>query len=132
MFAPFRALGYVTVDVPFSLQARGSSHYFLTTCINRSFHIYDVEKFNLLFVGPLSPGPISSIASLGDLTFAAVGSEIFVYKRAKEIYRLSRADGSDFTIIHISILGDLVFALCDDNVIRMWNISTQGLLHPFM
>src|SRR5437879_846743 len=41
LFQPFRAIGYVTNDVPFTLQARGST-FFLTTCVGRAFHIYDV------------------------------------------------------------------------------------------
>jgi U3 small nucleolar RNA-associated protein 21 len=135
LFTPFRALGYVTIDVPFSLQSRGSTSYFLTTCINRSFQIYDVEKFNLLFVGPLAPGAITAIASLGDYTFAATGSLIIVYYRAKEVYRLTARDmdfeeveGSPFTISQMTILGDLIFAICDDNVVRMWNHSTRGTI----
>jgi U3 small nucleolar RNA-associated protein 21 len=136
LFTPFRALGYVTIDVPFSLQLRGSKSYFLTTCINRSFQIYDVEKFNLLFVGPLAPGAITAIASLGDFTFAATGSLIIVYHRAKELYRLTARDmdfeeveGSTFLITELTILGDLIFAICDDNVVRMWNHSTRGFFY---
>lgn len=50
LFVPFRAIGYVTNEVPFNIQARGQA-YFLTTCVGTTFHIYDVAKMNLLFVG---------------------------------------------------------------------------------
>lgn len=50
IFVPFRAIGYVTNEVPFNIQARGQA-YFLTTCVGTTFHIYDVAKMNLQFVG---------------------------------------------------------------------------------
>jgi U3 small nucleolar RNA-associated protein 21 len=50
IFVPFRAIGYVTNEIPFNIQARGQA-YFLTTCVGTTFHIYDVAKMNLLFVG---------------------------------------------------------------------------------
>jgi U3 small nucleolar RNA-associated protein 21 len=134
LFTPYRALGYVTVDVPFNLQSRGSKDYFLTTVINRSIQIYDVKKFKLLFVGTLAPGAITAIASFADFTFAATGSLIIVYNRAKEVHRLTARDmdfveveGSPFTISQLTVLGDLIFAVCDDNVVRMWNHSTHGM-----
>jgi len=50
LFVPFRAIGYVTNEIPFNIQAKGQA-YFLTTCVGTTFHIYDVAKMNLLFVG---------------------------------------------------------------------------------
>jgi hypothetical protein len=43
VFQPYRALGYVATDVPAVVQTRGGVH-FVTTCIGRSFHIYDVRR----------------------------------------------------------------------------------------
>ena len=48
IFQPFRALGYVTNELPFSLQARGKV-YFLTTCIGNTFQIYDVCGLSINF-----------------------------------------------------------------------------------
>lgn len=55
IFVPFRAIGYVTNEVPFNIQARGQA-YFLTTCVGTTFHIYDVAKMNLQFVGKKQAG----------------------------------------------------------------------------
>lgn len=41
IFQPFRAIGYVTSDVPLFVQARGNVHA-ITTSVGNSFHIYDV------------------------------------------------------------------------------------------
>ena len=48
IFQPFRALGYVTNELQFSLQARGKV-YFLTTCIGNTFQIYDVCGLSINF-----------------------------------------------------------------------------------
>jgi len=43
VFQPYRALGYISNEVPFVVQTRGGVH-FVTTCIGRSFQIYDVRE----------------------------------------------------------------------------------------
>jgi len=42
LFAPYRALGYVSSDVPFALQAKGDNH-FVTTAVGDAFHVYNVR-----------------------------------------------------------------------------------------
>ncbi|KAJ3122567.1 hypothetical protein HK098_002746 [Nowakowskiella sp. JEL0407] len=125
LFAPYRALGYITNDVPVVLQSLGNA-YFLTTSIGRSFHVYNCEKLNLLFVSPQTDSPITSLATLKDFTFAACGSEIIAFKRAKEGYRLKSK--SMATIFSISILGELIFGLCEDNTLRIWNTQSKELV----
>jgi U3 small nucleolar RNA-associated protein 21 len=41
IFEPFRALGYVSGNVPFVVQTKGTSFY-VTCSIGNSFHIYNV------------------------------------------------------------------------------------------
>ena len=43
VFQQYRALGYISNEVPFVVQTRGGVH-FVTTCIGRSFQIYDVRE----------------------------------------------------------------------------------------
>ena len=84
LFTPFRALGHVTNDIPFSIQARGQD-YFLTTGVGNSFHVYDVAKLGLLFVGPRTETQKAALASSGDLTFVATGKIIICCRRTKEV-----------------------------------------------
>jgi U3 small nucleolar RNA-associated protein 21 len=57
LFAPFRALGLVTNQIPFVLQTRsykGSSDgpkVHLLTCLGKSWSLWDAGKMTLLFVG---------------------------------------------------------------------------------
>lgn len=41
IFEPYRVIGHVTNEVPFCMLNRGSAFY-VTTCVENSFHIYDV------------------------------------------------------------------------------------------
>lgn len=61
---------------------RGTA-FFVTTCTGNNFQIYDCDKLGLLFVSPQTELPISVLAAEGDLTYAATGKDILVFKRAK-------------------------------------------------
>ncbi len=57
LFAPFRALGLITNQVPFALQVRavkGSAagpRLHILTCLGNSWALWEGEKMTLLFVG---------------------------------------------------------------------------------
>lgn len=57
LFAPFRALGLVTNQVPFALQARSfkgateGPQIYILTCLGRSWALWEGGKMTLLFVG---------------------------------------------------------------------------------
>jgi U3 small nucleolar RNA-associated protein 21 len=42
IFHPFRAIGYITNDVPAAFDARGQD-FFMTTCVGKNFQIYNVS-----------------------------------------------------------------------------------------
>ena len=57
LFAPFRALGLITNEVPFVLQTRSHKgatdgpRLHLVTCLGRSWAMWEGGKMGLLFVG---------------------------------------------------------------------------------
>ena len=57
LFAPFRALGFISNDVPFALQVRSAKgalkgpNVNILSCLGRSWAMWDAGKMNLLFVG---------------------------------------------------------------------------------
>ncbi|TPX62210.1 hypothetical protein SpCBS45565_g07059 [Spizellomyces sp. 'palustris'] len=125
IFQPFRAIGYVTADVPICVQVRGQAHA-ITTSVGNAFHIYDGEKLSLLFTGPQSAEPVSAVAVFKDRVFAATGSHISVAERGKEVARY--VSDSDATIFSLVVFGNLLLALCKDNVVRIWD-HTIGELY---
>ena len=48
IFEPYRAIGYITSGVPFSVQRLGTET-FLTITVGKAFQIYNVNFFNFLF-----------------------------------------------------------------------------------
>lgn len=42
IFQPFRALGYITNDIPFAVESRGQD-YFMTTSVGHNFQTYNVS-----------------------------------------------------------------------------------------
>ena len=66
LFAPFRALGLITNQVPFALQVRavkGSAEgprLHILTCLGNSWALWEGEKMTLLFVGEHCRVPESS------------------------------------------------------------------------
>ena len=66
LFAPFRALGYITNHVPFAMQVRsfkgatGAPRVHILTCIGKAWAEFEGEKMKLLFVGMWLPRKSSS------------------------------------------------------------------------
>ncbi|KAF9597469.1 hypothetical protein IFM89_018915 [Coptis chinensis] len=89
IFEPFRAIGYITSGVPFSVQRLGTET-FVTVSVGKSFQVYDCAKLTLVLVGPQLPKKIRALASFRDYTFAAYGNHIGVFKRAHQVATWSR------------------------------------------
>ena len=51
LFAPFRALGYITDDVPFAVQRRGKDSW-VTVSVGKCWQLYNYETLRLVLVGP--------------------------------------------------------------------------------
>ncbi|RWR75205.1 U3 small nucleolar RNA-associated protein 21 [Cinnamomum micranthum f. kanehirae] len=89
IFEPFRAIGYITSGVPFSVQRLGTET-FVTVSVGKAWQVYDCAKLTLVLVGPQLPKKIRALASYREYTFAAFGNDIAVFKRAHQIGTWSR------------------------------------------
>ncbi|KAI8967024.1 Utp21 specific WD40 associated putative domain-containing protein [Mycotypha africana] len=124
IYQPFRAIGYITNEVPYVINNH-SNEYFLTTCVGSSFQTYNLGKMNLLFVSTPTEEPITALATYRKIVYAAAGNQVIGYKRGKEISRVGGKD--NFTIMQILILGAYIAALCDDNTLKLWDTNTGDL-----
>lgn len=84
IFEPYRAIGYITSGVPFSVQRLGTET-FVTVSVGKAFQVYNCAKLTLVLVGPQLGKKIRALASYRDYTFAAYGNEIAVVKRAHQV-----------------------------------------------
>ncbi|KVI00716.1 Quinonprotein alcohol dehydrogenase-like-superfamily [Cynara cardunculus var. scolymus] len=112
IFEPFRAIGYITSSVPFSVQRLGTET-FVTVSVGKAWQIYNAhitgcgDFIKVLAVvltiillkpgqffgfqrGPQLAKKIRALASYRDYTFAAYGNDIGVFKRAHQVATWSR------------------------------------------
>ncbi|KAL6305314.1 Utp21-domain-containing protein [Sparassis latifolia] len=133
LFAPFRALGFITNHVPFLLQTRshkGSTEgprIHLVTCLGKAWAMWEGGKMGLLFVGPDSPDQISYMAMEGDAVWAACGSQLVKYTRGREIGRVVNPLGTNISFI--TIFGHQLLALTEDGEkMLVWDTENEDLL----
>lgn len=132
LFAPFRALGFVSNHVPFVLQVRtykGSSdppRLHILTCLGKAWALWEGGKMTLLFVGSDTEEPISSLALDGDAVWAAHGSRASKYLRGKEVASVSNP--FETRLSNLTIFGSNLLSLTEDGKhLLMWSTETYEL-----
>ncbi|KAK7203840.1 Utp21 specific WD40 associated putative domain-containing protein [Myxozyma melibiosi] len=114
IFSPFRALGYVTSTVPFSVSTLGQT-FILTTVVGNSFQVYDAGSLHLLFVSsPQTSSPISAVSTHFHFVYAVWGSTIGVFRRGKLEYAVDT--NSPLPLTKLLVFGDYVCAASDETV----------------
>ncbi|KAJ2790901.1 rRNA-processing protein utp21, partial [Coemansia guatemalensis] len=124
LFEPYRALGYIASNTPHSIQYRGQAT-FITAGIGRSFHVYDAEKINLLFVGPQFDNDVVSLLSIGDETFVSSGGQVIVCRRGKRIGELEQVDRGE--IDSLMQFGDYIIGISEDNAVVIWDKNSREI-----
>lgn len=119
IFEPFRAIGYITSNVPISVQRLGTET-FVTVSIGKAFQIYNCAKLNLVLVGPQLPKKIRALASYRDYTFAAYGSDIAVVKRTHQVATWSKHSAK---VNHLLLFGDHILSVDVEGNIYTWNFK---------
>ena len=125
LFYPFRALGYVTEGVPFATQRRGTET-FVTVSAGNAWQIYNCDKLRLVLVGPQLRSEIRALAAKNDLTFAGVGNDIVVCRRA---HRVCTFEGHAEAIVHLHCFGTKLISACAGGRVMAWDISRDALDH---
>ncbi|XP_038987551.1 WD repeat-containing protein 36 [Phoenix dactylifera] len=116
IFEPYRAIGYITSGVPFSVQRLGTET-FVTVSVGKAWQIYDCAKLTLVLAGPQLPKKIRALASHKDYTFAAFGTEIGVFKRAQQVAAWSRHEEK---INSLLLFGDHILSLDIKGNVFIW------------
>lgn len=106
LYAPFRDLGLICDDVKFAFSSKGGVCYIICS-IGCTFHIYSLEKLELVFVGPRFDQKITCLAAFKDITFAATENVIHVVERNVEIAKIQVPSDR---IESVSVLGEFLVA----------------------
>ncbi|KAK9293293.1 hypothetical protein L1049_021285 [Liquidambar formosana] len=116
IFEPYRAIGYITSSVPFSVQRLGTET-FVTVSVGKAWQIYNCAKLNLVLVGPQLPKKIRALASSRDYTFAAYGNDIGVFKRAHQVATWSRHNSKVNALL---LFGDHILSVDIEGNMFVW------------
>ncbi|XP_070666779.1 U3 small nucleolar RNA-associated protein 21 homolog isoform X1 [Malus domestica] len=116
IFEPFRAIGYTTSSVPFSVQRLGTET-FVTVSVGKAFQIYNCAKLSLVLVGPQLPKKIRALASYRDYTFAAYGNEIAIFKRAHQVATWSSHNAK---VISLLLFGEHILSVDVEGNLFIW------------
>ncbi|CAA0817996.1 transducin family protein / WD-40 repeat family protein [Striga hermonthica] len=116
IFEPFRAIGYITSHVPFSIQRLGTET-FVTVSVGKAFQVYNCGKLNLVLVGPQLPKKIRALASYRDYTFAAYGHNVAVFKRAHQV---ATWESHEAKVNHLLLFGDYILSVDVMGNIFIW------------
>ncbi|KAG8892661.1 hypothetical protein FRB99_002551, partial [Tulasnella sp. 403] len=132
LFAPFRALGFITNHVPFALQVHSvkgglaEPRIHISTCLGRSWAMWDGANMRLLFVGTDAPEMISSLIFQDDAIWAASGLRAIKYLRGKEVASFSNPLGSSLSTL--MVFGSYLMALTfDGRHLLIWDTTSENL-----
>ncbi|KIK30971.1 hypothetical protein PISMIDRAFT_127201 [Pisolithus microcarpus 441] len=132
LFAPFRALGLITNEIPFCMQTRSHKgatdgpRVHILTCLGKSWALWEGGKMTLLFVGPEVQDPISCVAMDGDAVWCASGLHAIKYIRGKEVLRVTNPLGS--ALSSLILFGSHLLALTGDGTrMLIWDVSGPSL-----
>lgn len=121
LYAPFRDLGLICDEVKFATNFKGGVGY-ITCSIGYTFHIYSLEKLELVFVGPIFDSKITALAAFKDFTFAATASVIHVVERNVEVAKI---DLKQDCIHTMAIFGEFLVA-SGESSIYVFDVNKYG------
>ena len=122
LFAPFRVLGDVSSDVPFSTHKRGIETY-ATTASGRTFHIFDCKKLTLAMLGSMHEADVSLVCAKRDWTFTACsGRKIYCSRRVNVTCELV---GHATEVKHLFAFGTLLVSIDRSEHVLVWDISEK-------
>uniref|UniRef100_A0A2K6FTJ2 WD repeat domain 36 n=1 Tax=Propithecus coquereli TaxID=379532 RepID=A0A2K6FTJ2_PROCO len=121
LFAGFRALGLFSNDIPHVVRYSAlKRRFYVTTCVGKSFHTYDVSDF---FLCNSVPQDICCMAADGRLVFAAYGNVFSAFARNKEIVRTFKGHKAEIHLLQP--FGDHVISVDADSILIIWHIYSE-------
>uniref|UniRef100_A0ABK0L8C6 WD repeat domain 36 n=1 Tax=Rattus norvegicus TaxID=10116 RepID=A0ABK0L8C6_RAT len=124
LFAGFRALGLFSNDIPHVVRYNAlKRRFYVTTCVGKSFHTYDVQKLSLVAVSNSVPQDICCMAADGRLVFAAYGNVFSAFARNKEIVHTFKGHKAEIHLLQP--FGDHVISVDTDSVLIIWHIYSE-------
>ncbi|XP_030894954.1 WD repeat-containing protein 36 isoform X3 [Leptonychotes weddellii] len=124
LFAGFRALGLFSTDIPHVVRFSAlKRRFYVTTCVGKSFHTYDVQKLSLVAVSNSLPQDICCMAADGRLVFAAYGNVFSAFARNKEVVHTFKGHKAEIHLLQP--FGDHIISVDTDSILIIWHIYLE-------
>uniref|UniRef100_A0ABI7XZM7 WD repeat domain 36 n=1 Tax=Felis catus TaxID=9685 RepID=A0ABI7XZM7_FELCA len=124
LFAGFRALGLFSNDIPHVVRFSAlKRRFYVTTCVGKSFHTYDVQKLSLVAVSNSVPQDICCMAADGRLVFAAYGNVFSAFARNKEVVHTFKGHKAEIHLLQP--FGDHIISVDTDSILIIWHIYSE-------
>ncbi|XP_044536058.1 WD repeat-containing protein 36 [Gracilinanus agilis] len=124
LFSGFRALGLFSSHIPHVVRYHGRHRkFYVTTCVGKSFHTYNVQKLSLVAVSNSVPQDITCLAADRRLVFAAYGNVFSAFSRNKEVAHTFRGHNAEIHLLQP--FGDHIISIDIDSILIIWHIYSE-------
>ncbi|XP_007486659.1 WD repeat-containing protein 36 isoform X2 [Monodelphis domestica] len=124
LFTGFRALGLFSSHIPHVVRYHGRHRkFYVTTCVGKSFHTYNVQKLSLVAVSNSVPQDITCLAADRRLVFAAYGNVFSAFSRNKEVAHTFKGHNAEIHLLQP--FGDHVISIDIDSILIIWHIYSE-------
>ena len=123
LWQPYRSLGLVaSASAAPHLKLLGSER-FLTVPLGKSWCVYNLDKMRVVLMGAARSHAVRAIASMRDLTFTTAGSDIIVWRRQEEVYRLQAHQRAVYMLY---LFGGLLCSVDEGQTLMVWDVKALG------
>lgn len=124
IFARYKALGYVSNDVPLVVRyIRRRKENLVVTSVGKAFHTYGCAHFALLSVSGQHPEDISCLAADFFHIYTSAGNIIYAWRRGSELKH--KYMGHEHPVRSILPFGPNLITVDDGSNLIVWDIKTE-------
>lgn len=126
IFTGYRALGYVSTDVPFAMRYhKKHKENYVITSVGRSFHVYNCSKLGIVSVSDIHPDPITVLASSQRHIFTACGNTIRCFDKGRKAIHTYQGHKNDVTVL--VPIGRHLISVDSGGILMVWDVHSEGI-----
>ncbi|KAL8567228.1 hypothetical protein ACOMHN_046638 [Nucella lapillus] len=126
IFTGYRALGYVSTDVPFAMRYhKKHKENYVVTSVGRSFHVYNCSKLGIVSVSDIHPEPISVLASSHRHVFTACGNTVRCFEKGRKAIHTYQGHKNDVTVL--VPIGRHLISVDKEGMLLVWDVHSEGV-----
>ncbi|XP_076454218.1 WD repeat-containing protein 36-like [Babylonia areolata] len=126
IFSGYRALGYVSTDVPLATRFhRKHKENYVVTSVGGSFHVYNCSKLGIVSVSDIHPDRISVLATSQRHIFTACQNTIRCFDRGRKAIHMYQGHKHNVTLL--LPFGRHLISVDSGGVMLVWDVHSEGI-----